>query len=350
MAIQYTSSQDRYKNKRKYIISEIIKFYGYDKIKSLPITNDITNIDKSYYIKKNNEDKTVNFLLSHGFNEIITYTFVDKHIEKLITEEKNIINIKNPMSETNNVLRTSLLQGILKVFKLNVNKNNERIKLFEIGNIYEKKQEKINTKKQLICICEENDIINENKSYGCDINFFIIKKLVENIVTKIYKKKDIMFEKTHKNYLNENISANILIKDKKIGEIGLLENNFLEKMSIKNNVFFFQIDLNFKNKTNIKIKAISKFPKIKRDISIILNKDQSYLNLKIYMKSLKIDDLKNITFMNIFEVTKNTNSINIRLTFQNHNRTLTDNEINSRTFFIIEMLKKKYISNHDNKI
>ncbi|HIH2762269.1 MAG TPA: hypothetical protein ACYCC8_01040 [Candidatus Azoamicus sp.] len=79
-------------------------------------------MNKYYYKNNNNNDKMYNFLLSNGFNEIITYSFVDKNIENSITSEKDIINIKNPMSENNNVLRTSLMQGMIKTVKLNINK------------------------------------------------------------------------------------------------------------------------------------------------------------------------------------------------------------------------------------
>ncbi|HIH2762270.1 MAG TPA: phenylalanine--tRNA ligase subunit beta-related protein [Candidatus Azoamicus sp.] len=85
---------------------------------------------------------------------------------------------------------------------------------------------------------------------------------------------------------------------------------------------------------------MSKFPKIKRDISIILNKKETYSNLKKYITNLNIKDLKEIKFMNVFEIDNNNKSINIRLVFQNNKKTLTDNEINSKTFLIIDMIKK----------
>ncbi|HIH2762589.1 MAG TPA: phenylalanine--tRNA ligase beta subunit-related protein [Candidatus Azoamicus sp. MARI] len=327
---------------KENIIADIIKFYGYNEIKELPLINDTTHINKAYFRGKNNDNKTIHFLLSNGFNEIITYSFVDKNIELLITSNDSIINIKNPMSENNNVLRTNLIQGMIKTFKLNINKGNEKIKIFEIGNVYTQNKNKIIVKKKLACMCEENDIITENENYKCNTNFFIIKKLLENIISKIYKNKNIEFEINNKNnYLNENISANVIIKNKKIGEIGLLNNNFLNALSIKNNIYFFQIDLNFNNKENIQIKKISKLPIIKRDISIILKKDETYSNLKKYITKLNINDLKEIKFMNVFEI-NNSKSINIRLIFQNNKKTLTDNEINSKTFLIIDMIKQKF--------
>lgn len=327
---------------KENIISEIIKFFGYNKIKNIPITNDTTNINKTYYIKKNNEGKIINLLLSNGFNEIITYSFVDKNIELLITSHENIISIKNPMSENNNVLRSSLMQGLIKTFKLNANKGHEKIKLFEIGNIYKKNKNKIIIKKSIACICEENDIINENKNYQSDINFFIIKKIIENIITKISKNYTLEFDINNKTYLDEDVSADIIINSKKTGEIGLLDKKFLEKLSIKNNIYFFQMDLNFKSNYKSKKTYISKYPKIKRDISIITKNNEVYSNIKKYISFLNIKDLKDITFMNVFKTDNDSKSINIRLTFQSNNRTLTDNEINSKTFFIIDALKEKF--------
>ncbi|HIH2763220.1 MAG TPA: phenylalanine--tRNA ligase beta subunit-related protein [Candidatus Azoamicus sp.] len=330
---------------KENIIAEIIKFIGYNSIKEKAIIHNTLNVSKLYHTKKWNDDKTMFFLLNNGFSEIITYSFVDKNIEKLITSEEKIINIINPMSENNNVLRSSLMQGLMKTFKLNTNKGNEKIKLFEIGNVYIKNKNKMQIKKKLACVCEENNIINENKNYDCDINFFIIKKIIENIIIKIYKNKNLEFKinNDHTNYyLDKNVSAHIFLKKKKIGEIGLLNKDFLESLSIKNNIYFFQIDLNFKNNNNLKIKNISKYPKIKRDISIITNYNESFIRIKNYIENLKIKYLKEIKFKNIFKTENNTKSTHIQLTFQSNKKTLTDNEINLKTFFIIDMIKNEF--------
>lgn len=330
---------------KENLIAEIIKFFGYNEIKAISIKNEKFNINKIDYRNKSNKEALNKFLLSNGFNEIITYSFVDKTIESSISNKEKIIDIKNPMSENNNVLRTSLLQGLIKTFKTNINRGNEKVKLFEIGNTYEKVKNKIITKNKLACICEENDIIQNNKNYSCDINFFIIKKLIENITENIFKNNTIDFKTNlDKIYFDKNISAEIFLNNNIIGEIGLLEKNFLTNMAIKNNIYFFQLDLDIisKNKKIKKIKQLSKFPKIKRDISIITNNDEPFLKIKNYIKNLMIPDLKNIKFMNVFELEKKEKSINLRLTFQNKKKTLTDTEINNKTFFILDMINKNF--------
>lgn len=329
---------------KENIISEIIKFYGYNKIIEIPTRNYNTLISKTYYKTKSNENKIINYLTSNGFYEIITYSFVEKNVEKLIAPENNLIDLINPISENNNVLRNNLLQGLIKTFKLNSNKYNEEIKLFEIGNIYNKYKKKIITEKHIALILAEPDDIHENLNNS---TFYILKNIIENIYKKLYNIPYLTFNNTNSQYLDKNISAEISIKKKKIGEIGLLDKKLIDIFSLKQYMYFATLKLNLKNSRNIYSKELSKYPKIKRDISIITDKNIKFFNIKEYIKTLNIKNLKDITFINTYDIDKR-KSISIRLTYQSKIKTLTDKTINSKTFFIIDSIKNQF--NADFKI
>lgn len=334
---------------KENIIGEIIKFYGYDKIKEVPLKKYTDFIKKNYYDEKIKEKEIINFLISLGFQEIITYTFVDKNIEKYIISEEKIIEIKNPMSENNNVLRSNLLQGLIKTLKLNINKNNEKIKLFELGNVYYLKNKKIKTEIFLSLIFIENNLYDKDYNKYENEEFFKIKNLIENIYKRIKNIKNINFNNENlASYLDKNISTNILINKKKVGEFGLLNKNFTDKFSLDNNIYFANLIIKNLSRNNfLKFEILSKYPKIKRDISLIIDKNIIFSKIEESIKKLKISNLKEINFVSIYKI-ENKKSLSIRLTFQSFKKTLKDKEINLKINLIINHIKKEF--NADFKI
>ena len=86
-----------------------------------------------------------------GYNEVITYSFIDESFAELVESKKGkLIFVNNPISENMNIMRPSLLPGLLDTLSYNLNQGNENQKIFEIGTVFQKgKNHKINQKELL---------------------------------------------------------------------------------------------------------------------------------------------------------------------------------------------------------
>ncbi len=317
---------------KENLITELLKYF---KLKNIPKKAENTSSSIKNYkneIKKN----IIEYLISNGFLETINYSFVNLDIEKQITK-KNIIKIRNPINKNFNAMRSSLLQGLLKSAALNLNKGINNIKLFELNTVWINKKQEISC----ACICTEEKTTNIKK-YNYEI-FYVLKNIIENIYTKLYKIKNFSFIKNKKNeYFDEKIQSKIKIKKKTNGFLGLINKNFLKIFDIKENLYFFEIILskiNFKKILN-KFKNISKYPKIERDMSFIINKNINFEEIINKIKSIKINILKQILLIDVYEISDVKKSVTIKFIFQSKKKTLKDKDINVLMTYIYKKTKQ----------
>jgi len=327
------------------IINEIIRYYGYENIPCVyPDIKTIFNKNENKidlnYIK--------NLLVNYGYNEVINYSFVNKNIENIISKNKHLIYLKNPLSENMNVMRNSLLQGLSKTLQLNMNRKHDFLKLFEAGNIYSNDNNNYKEYKVIGGICTENNSI-EYSTFIKKNNFFTIKNIVENILNIIYEKKIQIYNKIKHNFLDNEDSTEIIIDKCKVGIIGSLNNDILNIFSFKKKIYFFEIYINnklFLKKDRKKYKEFSKFPHIRRDLSIIINKNILFRNLIKYISELNIIILKKIELLDIYEknIDNNNKSITLMFIFQSNNNTLTYKDVDDKIDMIIKGLNEKFNS------
>lgn len=314
------------------IFSEIVKLYGYNNV--LP-----TRL-KNTFLNKNIDDelnyKLACFFKTMGFNEIISYSFVDSKIEKLLSFDSNFVYVKNPISEKMDVMRQTLIQGLMRAVAFNVNRKNNKLKLFEIGSIYKEcRIKKFETENILSLLV--TDKINK------DDDFFYIKNIINNLVKNLFNIEEIDFIEKNYTFFNKKISLSILFDNEEIGHIGLIKKDVLNLFDLKQEIYYCSL---FLNKISIKLinffAEISKFPYVTRDLSLIFSTNICYKDIIDFIKNLKINDLTKISFLDFYKIDDINKSLTLRFKFCSKMRTLLDSEIANSMAIININLKIKF--------
>ncbi len=327
------------------IISEILKIYGYNKI---PIKNFKTNITINK--KKNIPEKInniKNIIINIGYKEVINFQFISKYKEYLFFKKYKNIKIHNPLSKDMELLRTSLIPNIIDNIYFNIKKQQESIKIFELGTCFKfKNNNKIKEYKKLSLIIYGYK--NKNKWYinNNHFDFYDIKGDLIYIFKKRKKEKYLSIKKSNNKILDKYQNANIFFKKKKIGYIGMLNKKIQYKYSLKYPVYLFEINIeNILFKKNINIKKIPKFQNNKRDITLIINKK---IPIDSIIKSCLLINRKLIKKINIIKIYNNNlqnnkkKNITLRLNIQDNKKTLKTKEINNIINICKKKLKKKF--------
>ncbi|BBA85233.1 phenylalanine--tRNA ligase beta subunit [endosymbiont of Sipalinus gigas] len=316
--------------KEEDIIEEILKCYEYNNI---PI--EYKYINNNYYI--NNIDKIKNFLIYSGYNEIISYSMINFNIN--IFKDK-LIYIKNPISNDMSILRNSLIYGLIKTAKFNINRQQEYIKIFEHGVCFKYSNNNRIIEEQKISgliYISDKFIYNYNiKKYN--YNFNNLKGEIEIIlnILNIYYNFKISSE-------NELINGlDIIKKNKKLGYFGYIKDSILNHFNLnKYKIMIFEIKLLFLDKKKFNINNIYKFPINKRDLSILI-KDN--INIEELIDKCKLVDINiiDVFLIDIFKNLKLEKILTIRILIQGNKFTLSDIEINIIINKCILMLEKKF--------
>lgn len=320
------------------LVEEVGRIYGVDNIQGkLPVVP----------MKRGTVNKTIrkirNKMSNLGLNETLTYILInDKDVKKFTKDEFEPLKLLDPITEDRNTLRYSMIPSLYKIYEYNKARENKDVCLFEIGKGFWKKQE-IYGEDQKICVLMTGTYYNKI-GYNEKINFYDIKGVTEELLDFLgYNGRySFVLPKQMPEEFHPGQTAEISVNNDIVGIVGRIHPE-LEKEP----VYVMEINLDkllAKRVGKMKFKEISKFPVIKKDLSILVDKNATSKEIETKIKKKAGKLLLDIRVFDLYEgkniLDQNKKSLAYSLTFGDQNRTLNDEEINSIMDKIIEDLEK----------
>ncbi|PIZ57479.1 phenylalanine--tRNA ligase subunit beta, partial [bacterium (Candidatus Torokbacteria) CG_4_10_14_0_2_um_filter_35_8] len=324
------------------LVEEVARIYGYDKFPTElpesttapPDYNPLLKI--SYKIKK--------ILTIKGFTEVYNYPLVSKDlIEKINFNPKDHLKLRNIITPEQEYFVQSLVPKLLE----NINKNLgffDEVKIFEIGTcFYPKKDEVLPSEEQHLTIVLAISEKEKNES------FYLTKGILELLLDHL-KIKNVDFKeiKEQHPFLDENRSALICSGKNILGEIGEIKPEIQARFDIQKKVIIFDLELEKlianASKEN-PYKPPTKFPAVKLDLAILVNKNIPYKDIEEGIRKAEKDILVKIELFDVYQgkqIAKSKKSLAFHLTFQSNKKTLKLEEAQTRLEKIINSLKKEF--------
>ncbi len=327
------------------VIEEVMRIYGYNNVEeSTQIKFSASFADREKATVT--ENTTANLLVGFGFNEMMGLSLTK---ENYYNPETPLVKILNPLSNDLNVMRNSMLFSGLEAINYNTNRKVPDLKLFEFGKTYQKLTPEVGlentfkyaeTKHLTLYVTGRKNIENP---YGENnkVSFTYIKACVEFIL----KKLSISFkinELTDDSFTYALTYAN---KKNTLVTFGLVNKNSCKKMDITADVFY--ADFNWDNilalvgKTKLEFTEIPKFPSVRRDLALLIDKTVTYKELEELAIASERKLLKAVNLFDIYEGDKlevGKKSYALSFTLQDDDATLNDKQIEN----VMQKLIKTY--------
>lgn len=320
------------------LIEEVGRIYGVNNIKGkLPdIAPKMGSYDK---VERQIRNKMINL----GLNETLSYVLVPENEAKMFTKDDvEVVKLLAPLSEDKNTLRHSLSVALHKIYKYNKARSNKDVSIFEIGKAFQKQNEEYSETKKLSALMSGEYYVGMEKK---KVDFYVIKGIAEEILDYLgYNGRYSFVKDLNKTpgEMHPGQSAVISVNNDIVGLIGKIHPSVE-----KEDVFILEIDLDkllAKKVGKMKYKEISKFPNIKKDLAVVVDKKVTAQEIGINIKKFASSLLENYEVFDVYTgegVAENKKSVAFSLTFGKQDRTLTDEEINAVMDKIIEGLEKK---------
>lgn len=325
------------------VIEEVMRIYGYNNVEvSKAITYTAFNENKNFDLLL--ENKTGALLEGFGFHEIMSLSLTK---ESYYSEADNIVKVVNPLSNDLNVLRGDMIYSGLEAIAYNINRKNADLKFFEIGRVYSMNNEaefKYAEQKQLALYVTGN-LFNENPyQLNHKASFSFLKSALANLFEKcgITGIKSI-----ESSYSNFDYGMTYQLNGKTICEVGSVNKTTLKKFDIQQPVFYACINWNVMvkafSKQKTEFEEISKFPAVRRDLALLLDKSVKYSQVEELAYSTEKKFLREVNLFDIYEGEKlgNKKSYAVSFTLLNKEATLTDKQIDSVMEKLIAGYKEK---------
>lgn len=325
------------------LIEEIARVYGYD---NLPVHTPRAALP----IVPASEAKVTNqalrrHLTSRGYQEAVTYSFIDAKTAALFDDQHEAKALANPISAEMAVMRTTLWPGLSKALAYNQNRQQPRVRLFEIGQRFLPKADVLEQENVIAGIVFGNREAEGWMSGKDKLDFFDVKGDVETLLDLGGAGADFTFEADRHCALHPGQSAAIKRDGKTVGWIGALHPSLVKSQGLQGPVFVFELVLSTVAEGLVsRFKELSKFPESRRDLALLVNADVTFDQLRKVVNENAGEYLKEVILFDVYQgqgIEPGRKSLALGLTWQHPSRTLNDEEINSSVETVVTALNQQ---------
>ncbi|PCJ32152.1 MAG: phenylalanine--tRNA ligase subunit beta [Gammaproteobacteria bacterium] len=323
------------------LIEELGRLYGYDKLPETRPQGTVLTADISEHTLLTHRLQSL--LVDRGYQEAITYSFGDPKIQQLLAfENEQGIALENPISADLSVMRTSLWPGLIQAMVYNLNRQHDRIRLFEVGRSFRGTKDNIEQHRQIagaICGSRYTEQWSQKQS---PVDFFDVKADVEALLD-LGCHSDIRFVAEEHSALHPGQTARIYHGDTAIGWIGALHPRLNKPLDLNVRVYVFELTLTAVLEARVpSFEVLSRFPANRRDLALLVDSQITAGQIEHCLNGVESDILKAIQVFDVYSgegVEDGKKSIAVSFNLQHKERTLTDEEVDSLMSSIAQRLE-----------
>lgn len=325
------------------LIEDILRIYGYNNVEIPARVRSTLS-----YAPKPDRNRLVNlaadFLTDNGFTEIMSNSLTKGAYYEGLTAcpPERCVRILNPLSADLNVLRQTLLFNMLEAVCLNINHKNGDLKLYEFGNCYFYDEAKRTEENHLAAYSEEYRLaiavtgIAMPQSWNTKpekASFFTLRAVAEKLLRRfgidIYALKS---EPTQSDLFAEGLTMSL--NGKELLQIGVVSNRLRRLTDVKQEVYYLEMNFDVlvrsTKKHRIAAEELSKFPEVKRDLALLVDRDVTFAALRSVALATERKLLKNVSLFDVYEGDKlpeGKKSYALSFILEDKTRTLDDKTI-----------------------
>jgi phenylalanyl-tRNA synthetase beta chain len=318
----------------EHLLEEIARHYGFDKFPAtIPASRGVGAL-----LPHERRTRELRALLSGvGYSEICTYSFSNEEVERRFYPDIEPVRLRNPMSEEETILRTSLIPGMLKTIQWNLNRGNRNLQLYELSKVYWSGGER-RTLALAACGSLKPTSVHEPSR---DFDFFVLKGDVEQILRQFHTPLRVTTDNIPKYYHPGRFA--------RVGHLamfGELHPAYAEPYKFRQKVYLAEIDIELLlgSPLSSQIEQIPRFPAIKRDFSLLFDKGTQYAAVQRTITDAGISELIRVEPFDRLEsgtFPETKYSLSVSLVYQSTERTLTDAEVDEFDKKILKNLEER---------
>jgi phenylalanyl-tRNA synthetase beta chain len=323
------------------LIEELGRFHGYHHIPAQTMNTLMRIVPQPE--NQILSSRLFHLLVDRGYCEAITYSFVSPRLQEILDPQHLPLVLTNPTSTDMSVMRTSLWPGLLQALQYNQNRQMPRVRLFETGLCFFSQLEQI---PMLGGVASGRAYPEQWGISSRLVDFFDVKGDIEALLTLTGQRHRYTWRPAHHPALHPGQSAALFYDETRIGYVGALHPEAVQRMDIIAPVIVFELKLDIiKMKQLNEFKNISKFPTVRRDLSVMVPQTVAAADIEKYILEKTGKLLNNVQIFDIYRgesIESGYQSIALGLIFQGDSRTLTDDEIQVVVDDLIKSLENKF--------
>jgi phenylalanyl-tRNA synthetase beta chain len=315
------------------IIEEVLRIHGFQQV----LLSD--NLRTDYLAEHPVKDvaklqyRLTELLANQGYFELVTNSLTSpKYVEKAgFLDASTTVEIFNKLSEDLGVMRQTLLFSGLEVVAHNINRRQTDLKCFEFGTVYQKKSEGGYKESRRLAIFQSGNRSSESwvesaKPFAFTDLYATVTRILERLNVEVSEVE--VIETAPFAY-----GLSLKLGEKVVGTLGLVEEQQLKLAEVRQEVWFADLDWDLLSKKSSglkKFQELSKFPEVRRDLSLVLDKEVTFARVKVVAEKAGGKLLKRLDVFDVYQGDKleaGKKAYALSFILQDQENTLTDKEI-----------------------
>jgi phenylalanyl-tRNA synthetase beta chain len=323
------------------LVEEVGRIFGYDNIpradaqmpqRPQPVTERAVTRERLRLL-----------LVDRGYQEVITYSFVDPRLQRRMFPEREALALENPLSTELGEMRISLWPGLVEALRFNQRRQQDRVRIFEVGTRFELLGGRL-AESQVIAGLVSGAALPEQWGTGRRaVDFFDLKSDVEGMFALTGRQAAISYVGQPRACLHPGRSAAVFDGGARVGWIGQLQPELARTLELREAPFVFELAIEPSFRSEVPVfREISKYPAIRRDLALIVDEAVTLDELRESVNLAAKGLLRELAVFDVYRgkgVEAGRKSIALGLILQETSRTLTDAEADAVVAAVIERVK-----------
>jgi len=326
------------------LIEEIVRIHGYEAVPETteiaasplePVTESVVDLDR-----------VAATLVARDYEEAITYSFIDARSNAPFAGGDSELVLSNPISSEMSVMRSSLLPGLVSSAAANIARQQDRVRLFEIGKSFHGTLEAPDEVLRIAAVASGTALPEQWGAASQAIDFFDIKADLAALFQLAGDAADVTFRPCEHAALQPGQAAAVLRGNNEIGIIGKLHPRVAKRLELKRDAYVFEVDALQALASGAPVALpVSRFPVIRRDLAVLVNDEVSGEQLVQAVASAVPELMRDVRIFDIYKgpgIEAGRKSVAISLILQETSRTLTDDDADAAQAAAVQKLRDTF--------
>ncbi|MDM7323170.1 MAG: phenylalanine--tRNA ligase subunit beta [Gammaproteobacteria bacterium] len=326
------------------LIEELARMHGYDKLPArLPMTELAIQPRPE---QRMDLDELRERLVTLGYREVITYSFVDTLLLEKLTPHHPPMVLANPISSEMAAMRTTLWAGLIHTLRYNLNRQQERVRIFESGLRFIKSEEGLKQEPMFAGLVFGDALPEQWGNQARQADFFDLKGDLEAIFELGGLQRRVQWTRAHHPALHPGLSAHLLLDGEELGWAGVLHPSLEKALDLPGQVLLFELHQPLLLQRHVpRYQAVSRFPVIRRDLALLVPDAVSSSEVLACLREQAPAFLRKVEVFDVYRghgVPDTFTSIAIRLILQDNERTLSDIDVDGLIATMLARLQARF--------
>lgn len=329
------------------LLEELARVYGYNRLPTTSLNADLSI--PMQYEARIGLNAVRSQLVARGYQEAITYSFVEPKLLKHFDPDAEPVELQNPISADMAVMRTTLWPGLVSSLQYNLNRQQDRVRLFETGQRFVAEGKGIENLKQEPMLAGLIYGPRQEESWtgkSDNVDFYDIKGDLESVLALLADDISFSFAPAKHPALHPGQAAAIMRNGESVGLLGAMHPQLQKTLGLNHPVYLFEITQASVAEAKLpSFQPLSRFPEVRRDIAVIVDQSEAVSALQKTIENGAGDYLTELKVFDVYVgkgIDPHRKSVALGLTFQHPSRTLTEDEINASMDVVIRSLEETF--------